>query len=661
MLVSQPRLNSALENVLERNSLISELIDVPLQDENGAAARVLAIWLGDNAGLEKTNGLAVLPCPISYLMAGYHYFLILDLLSTMSVESDHQLHLNINDIRQQCFEYFNQHHQLLISNPESLFDQFHRILMGNNVVGSNDKLSPIYRNRFEECRQLLIHAGDFNYQREKNIRVSIGSKSRLINLNSENFSRQTTRLISCALFSYLYFESSSLTYFEDTVRVQKVFVPSDDKVILDALYIKNTLTPKKTLIIALIGHFQVEHYYIARAVHDFYKFFEEDMLFINHRNYAVRSANLAVNTRELSGDVVAFFNHYRNQYENIVLYGMCGGAATMILAAQTLTKKNVKYKLIVDRFFSQYNNCFDIKTVKRAWQVIAPIYREHSLPLVRFMRSTPGYVMLLIIFMIFAAILRLMLLLSRNDMHFGKIIASLPAEDVLILQVKGVKQADKSYPLDTDLFVHPANDLRKAVKPRRHDIKEIFKHLRDNALIISQECELTQAQNIVKLRNLFFNIHLFFNASLQLINNEKLKGSFTDPVAKDLHSSYLYWLSTRHQLSLSRFLHGFFESPTGKMDDSLSKFDKFCRDDFLSLLSGDDWPQAPAFDKSREMISDAMAAFFDGYKTHRRLIGYYGDRLYASGDTSGEVFDDLIKSDIYQSLQSHRLTRISYA
>lgn len=642
MLVDQSRLNSALENVVERNSLISELFNIPLSDDNGIAARALAIWLGDNAGLEKADWKDVIPNPKSYLMAGYHFFLLLDLLSMMSVERNDQLHLNINEIRQQCFEFFNQHHQQLQDNPAFLFSQFHRILQDNHVVKSGYNLPSIYRNAFEECQQLLINANDLLFQLKKNVRKSIDVRSRLINL-----SRQTTSFISCANSNYLYFQDSILTNLG-----HKVFVQSDDSVMLDALYLKNTLSPKKTLVIALVGHFQVEHHYLASALEIISNLFDEDTLFINHRNYAVRSARMAVNARELSDDVVAFFKHYRDQYENIVLYGMCGGAAIMILAAESLTKENLKYKLVVDRFFSQYNNTFDTKTVMRARQVVST-YPEHDLLMVRLMRSPLGFLILMVMFSLFAAIARLLLLLSHNDMNFGNIIASLPAEDVLVLQVKGMKQPGKPTPLYTDLFVHPENDLRKAVKPRRHDTKIVFKQLRDNAMSIIQECVLMPSQNIVKLLDLFLNMHVFFNAILQLIDNEKLMGLFESLHVKDLHSSYLNHLATRHHLPLRKFLHGFFASPTGKMNNSLSQLKKFSRADILSLLAGEDWPQASAFDESRDRIADAMAAFFEGCIAHHRLIAHYGHRLYSSGINHGDAFENLIKSNIYQSLQSH--------
>ncbi len=66
--------------------------------------------------------------------------------------------------------------------------------------------------------------------------------------------------------------------------------------------------------------------------------FQTDVLYLNHRNYSARSTRLANNASELANDVISFV-HYYLQRKRIVLYGMCGGAATMTLVADQLSKK----------------------------------------------------------------------------------------------------------------------------------------------------------------------------------------------------------------------------------------------------------------------------------------------------------------------------------
>lgn len=245
-----------------------------------------------------------------------------------------------------------------------------------------------------------------------------------------------------------------------------------DGVILDGLLVQNNNKLSETVVLALVGHFQSEDKWHTHA--DYQVMFDSDVVFIDHRNLSIRADRWAQDQEELARDVIQFVKYFQRHGKQTVLYGMCGGAAQMILAANLLTKEKIPFKLVIDRFFSKYTNFFDIITITR-W----------------FVNSTNRGRLLLLMLMPFYAIIKALIklnvLLAKANYNFAERIRALPENDVLILQAKSKRHADKPEPDYTDFFVHPKNDIRFALKDRRQLHKKILRNLSRNYFILIQK------------------------------------------------------------------------------------------------------------------------------------------------------------------------------
>lgn len=200
------------------------------------------------------------------------------------------------------------------------------------------------------------------------------------------------------------------------------------------------INSKVTVILALIAHFQTEHHYLNTSFHEFQELFGTELVLINHRNYSNRSNKFANSAEEIARDVIAFANHFRQKNKKIVLYGMCRGAAHMIVAAHMLSHQKIPFKLIVHRFSQKYINFVDFKTLSRANDFSISNGQDCSrlLPGYQYCPSLMPYLLILLFLLLFI-FSKTALVITKTNIDFAKLVRMIPEEDLLILQAKGEK------------------------------------------------------------------------------------------------------------------------------------------------------------------------------------------------------------------------------
>ena len=198
----------------------------------------------------------------------------------------------------------------------------------------------------------------------------VSATNRISNDNYININVNFNKLITYAE-KFPFYEINILPEQYSELSIQKIILSAADGTILDGLYVGEKNETSKTLVLSLIGHFASEHTYLANNIYKFQDLFDSDMVFINHRNFSFRSNKLACHPMDLANDIVSFVKYFKQR--DIVLYGMCGGAAQMLLAAKILSEQNIRYKIIIDRFASRYIDFIDYKTQKRSWDVVSQV------------------------------------------------------------------------------------------------------------------------------------------------------------------------------------------------------------------------------------------------------------------------------------------------
>lgn len=604
MLVTPKILHKALKNLNARNVLIKELNAQFIREKN-IYKGVLSFWLGSNVILEQLESGFLYK---DYLLAGYHCVLILDKhLSVLDPATTEFILLN------QCLNkimfYYNSHYLLLNQNPRELFTQFKSFF---NKIDANLIISKAK----QDCHNLIDQVIELNGRlSQKFYEYSTPAVNNNFNSNFIN-----TIITASAKRLPFFWGYLGIKAYQN----QKIFIHAKDGMILDGLLVNKPKPRSNTMVIALIGHFQVEHNYLARGVLDFCKMFNADVVFINHRNYALRSYYKANSLDDIAQDIVQFANYFLNKRKQIVLYGMCGGAAHMLLAAEILTKNKVQFKLILDRAFIKYTNFFDYKTLIRQYLLIPA---QKAFLIFQFLNFI---VMMSAIFLIglLNVIARLPLMLTNTNINFGNKIHEIPENDILILQGKSKAQGNMRVSQYTDLIVHPRNDLRSVIKSKREQNKDILRKLRNDCTRIM--CLYVDSFETQKI---FLELADCFDECLQLISNEKLKlaqpGS-TDSTVIDIHTHKLFQLTTRNELSMSRFLNGFFAKSPKICDLALDELKSITSDHILEALKMLHPNQESKMDIYSE-IANILEIFLTNIKKHENYICHMGNRLFATG------------------------------
>jgi hypothetical protein len=317
---------------------------------------------------------------------------------------------------------------------------------------------------------------------------------------------------------------------------------------------------------------------------------------------------------------------------------MCGGAAHVILAANCLTQQKIPYKIIIDRFFTRYVNIFDYKTLNlQNYFKKKYIFAEYSSFILRTFHY--GIANSLFVASLFLSLIKKMII-SNVDIDFSKKVVSIPPEDILILQGKSKKSTSSNVIPPMDLFIHPKNDIRQAIKERRKKNKNVLKNLMGY-------CDFIMNISWDKMTNkIFLDLKKEFNKALELIDNEKLKYTVTH--RHDLHQLHLPFLETRHGLPIKQFIPGFFKKPLIDCSDLIRKIASSV---YIKMLDAIKHLPCENYSVNKQQLSNALIFFLRELKENEKFIIYILNRVSSSEMGNPSIsLKNLLDSSLWKTI-----------
>ncbi len=634
-LVSPVLLKSVLLNISERNKFIESLLDRPFSDiMKQSYERILAFWLGETVTFNDIRRCQHLVKHLPTICVIYYCVLLLD-KAFFAFHSSAAISGKIQEAISNIFLYYNSNCHLIVKNEKLLIKNLIKIVekslgrSGINHKVAND-LGRICIDELKKSQQMcdagaLIKPGKFVVS-EFNKKISYGKE---INKHCLNI------IISLFEKKRHLFLSDRINLKDVDNSIRKVLIKSEVDNVIDGFLVKHK-GGRRTVVLALTGHFQAESNYIANGFFLLKKVFGADTFFLNHRNFSTRSVKWATTENDIVMDILSAVKYLRLSYDHVVLYGMCGGAAHMIMAAHRLHQENLSFKLIVDRFPAKFYHFIDPKTMVRMG--VHDIHWRYT----RKDLSANQLIMLIVLMPVMVAfylsltlLARSFLYLSEMDIDFSRLLKEIPDENVMVLQAKSRKYyyANKSHRVVGDLVVHPLNDARYHLKDRRSNKKNILKNLFDKTADLKRAIMFDE--EVAYVVNLFSEC---FSNCLLLIDNEKLTSKIVEEAAEnqvfsstiDVHGCRLDNLQTRNSPILSEFVGGFVHSfyKGQKIFGKLHEYDtemitslflKRCRSDLSH--------------EQANHLSVAFSQWIDGLKCHENMLSIFDVRLKATGLT----------------------------
>jgi hypothetical protein len=652
MLVRKKMLIQSLANFALRNKIIERSSQVKENEKNYLYHWILAFLLGSNvirdSILDAEHPLLTLRSK-NTIHAVYFCLLLLD--KQISIASDVTVSsAQLTQLRENILVFYNKSYLQLLSNPTQFILTIRSML---DTLGLHLKM-----NRSERAVLQLVRAGcqeEFARLNEAKLIDQPTKKVRAVANDVNGIGilfnpqlRMNRFITASSNYSFFY---SELGFYSDYPG-QKILLQEKPGPIIDGLYVRN-IRPDRLMdvvVLVLLGHFQAEGGYIAKSAEYFPRLFSSDTVFINHRNYSPRSNQYASSAAELARDVTTFARYFRAQGKQVVLYGMCGGAPHMILAANQLTQEKIPYKIILDRFVSRYSKVGNIKSiVRKAFLQREGVKREER----TLVRDIKGMVIFFLVLLLVLA-KNVAFVLTRTDIDFVQRVLAIPAQDRLILQAKSKKDSVSKVAMATDMFVHPQDDLRQVVKSERQRQKNVLKNLMGYCQHILLVGGVVLSASNLKI---FFDLRQCFELALALINDEKLTFKILPKVPTDLHSEHLFDLATRSGASVGSLLTGFFKSPLQRCDSYITELADYSRRNMLSIVN-----QLPVFDVQRMpdkiKLASGIVFFLRELKENERFVINIFNRITASDRGQvHRVLAELLASPIFTLLKSPALDR----
>jgi hypothetical protein len=645
-LINPYLIESAANSLSARNRLLKQLNTTSEKDKNHFSKWILAYWMGSSITYGKLVKSPAYDKSAQFIQSGHLLFLTLD--RAISVLSSIKSKSNAIKILKKCqyelLNYFNCHEQMLATSQQTLLSQFQSSLQTINttLIGDKEQQAVV-----EKTKKILLEtmSEQLSNNAEKDAGIIAFKDEKLPIFDSQNsLGQRINRHITQSNNNLVYYRELPSDDLFDKYQLNNVLVRANDGALLDGLHIQKKGRKKDTVIFALIGHFQTENNYLSKDMINFYKLFKSDVVLINHRNYSQRSGKDAQSIDELSKDVISFTNHFKKHYDHLVLYGMCGGAAHMIHAASMLQSQNLPFKLIVDRFSTNYSNFLQPKTHMRILKYL-PAHTP-SKTLNYLLHSDYGFIVLIPLLWIIMMLAILLLNLSKSNINFAQLIRTIPKEDILILQAKAPKIIGQSDPDYTDYYVHPDNDIRDAIKVQRKNDKQLLNDLISKSRAISSLVEFD-----VNLSLIFHKLSMNIQSCIDTIDDEKLMLHKAKPkIPQDLHTEKLFQLETRSHTPIKSFIRSFFTPSKNPWKDKLTRLNQFTPmhiQQALNLMYGD--KNTANYIESLSLIVHSL---FSDISTHNKFIYRLDNRAaFAGNDNLNDTLDKLFASNFYSELK----------
>ncbi|MFC7781017.1 alpha/beta hydrolase family protein [Legionella taurinensis] len=618
MLISKKRLLQALNHFDDRNILIKELVHASENEKNLFFKRVLAFWLGSNISREMIHKPRLTTKCQQCIDAVYFCILLLD--KQMSLLDRHSAAFRV--LKNTLFgmlDYYNGHFLLLVQEPRTILTAFIQLVQTINYQSCPSSSD---RKILEHTQKACL--GELSISQPQPgpwVTQAANDVPSITKVNPFNMGIAINKLITANFNQSFFFPMAASQ--TKTHLVEKLFIQARDGIVLEGLSVKEKNKKNKTVVLALIGHFQAEHSYLNTSFYSFQALFDTQLVIINHRNYSRRSNKFAAHPQELAEDVVAFARYFVKKKQRVVLYGMCGGAAHMILAANSLLNQKIPFKLIADRFSQRYIDFADYKTLSRARNHMNTLPGGFQLRGLTAFYQNPFFVYCLTVFLftILFLLSKSALALTKATLDFGQLIQAIPETDRLILQAKGKKSAPGHEPTFTDMIVHPQNDLRHAVKEKRKQRKSLLNNLAENCLKAAGNAVFSQ-----EIQAIFLQLSQRFHQCLELISNEKLMDDANSDTVTDLHSRKLYTLTTRNKLPIHQLITGFFRQPGQSFQPVIDSFTAYSSETIVATLE-QLYGHSPAMASHFSLFAKHLALFLQELKANESFLVAMADRL----------------------------------
>lgn len=639
VLIPNKKINSALSNLNKRNQLIRELDGTSNRDPLRLYKLIMDFWLGSHIARTwiDADKYEEFRNQHRFLHNGYLLFLAWD--KQLNIQDKHSnAYKVINYYQRQLMRTFNENYQLADSNFMQLYQLFHTVL---SINAPNADLNRPEQQMIEQTRQLCLNelATVLRKGRDDALNYTFSSELfRQIPNGYASLDVLINRMVTISTLEHPYFKLCRDDRAYHSYHFHKIFTRSTDGVVLDGLHVKKIGQTSNSIVLTLIGHFPVEVYYISNAAKEYHQLFGTDVFFINHRNFASRANHCANSITELAADVVSFVKYFHPQ-KNIILYGMCGGSAQIIMAAQILAAEQIPFKLIIDRFPGRYRHFFDLKTVREIRKLGLNV--NQGTDLCGYILSS--YFLSILLFLAISIFVNLILRVGDLDIDFASIVQTFPPDDVLILQGKSKKVPQLPRPLCTDIIVHPENDTRHLIKNRRLANKSILHQLENAASTLA--CLTTDPQ----LKRSFLNMSTIFNRCLGLIQDEKLQLPHLPQTSMCIHSNRLFDLTTRNHTPVAHFIQGFFKAPQHPIKRTLSKLEAFPEARIMTVIANKH--ENIILPANKHSFAQHFSTFLTDLKTNADYVNYMTNRLFNTGlGNFYKILIQLIDSKLYQSL-----------
>ncbi|WP_367607655.1 hypothetical protein [Legionella sp. W05-934-2] len=570
----QKKIQQAVSNFDVRNQLIQNLNQ---SAQTNYMRWIMALWLGSNTHFADFLRHQPISLKRGYIWAGYYCMVILDnAVSLLGQGNENIENDNIESIRSCQFkilQYLNNHYKQLEENPNQLYRYIESQIQNLPEKGAHHDILTKSKSLCLSNLTTVLHDPEKYWFR-------LDEFAQLDIVKQSNLGVFVNKKITCYVDKKLL--ARERTFADQNYWVDKLLVPTKDGLIIDGLYVRKKGSHCKQVVIALIGHFPNESFYISDSMLNYQNLFDSDIIFINHRNYSINAAKKASHITQLADDVVSFADYFHQHNKQVVLYGMCGGAPFTILAAEQLKQKQVPFKIIVDRFSTDFQNWLDYKAITRIFDYTKDDRTANTL-FNNIVNSEYAFIIIFLVSTLLLLVMKVMLTITRSNINFGKILKTIPEEDQLVLQAKSHKRLPNNEPVIQDIYILPERDLRSSQKENRQRNKTCFRKL---ISICEAICSILDEKS--SLYPIFSSFKDGFQFFIDLINNEKLTSSHvkennTKPI--DGHIKRLFELSTRNDIEssdnndksfgLANFLQGFFKKLPSNWCQKLFKIEPY--------------------------------------------------------------------------------------
>lgn len=628
VLVKEERLRAGLQDWDNRNQLMRELNLTGSEDKQPAAKWCLAFLLGEKSAYHKFSGVPLLN---EYMKRVQYFIISLDrLIDNLSVQAfdgeDNETTLRrLKDIRFSVLNHYN--HDSLMDYETAFSEILYIIQAGLADLGTHANTKKMISTLLESIDLTAVSyltRTPLNLEEEKKAYPSYPA---LI---------QTGSVMQRIGMDVIMGSNNKHWYLDPTIKPDKTYdfqthyLQSADGTTVDGLWVKKKGEKKKTVVLALIGHFQTENQYLSSSFGNYYDLFNTDIIFINPRNYSQHAGIKAISIEDIVSDVIAFADFASHKYKHIILYGMCGGVPFMTLAAKRLEDEGRDFKLIVDRFSDSYSTIFNKKTLRRGFDLMTS---GDTLNLKRNLEKYNKVIQYIpdFSFNLFLNMYLYALSITRQSViiylglnfSLADILMTIAMEKILILQAKSHKISGESVPEYTDLIIHPDHDMRHAFKERRHQQRVVLKKLAAVSLDIAVSIPRDS-----KVHKHLMSLFKIFTTCLHTIDNEKLKGDdgLRVVTGTDLHAYKLFELKTRNNQPINKFIQAFCLFKSGMSVKMLFNLQKIEAERLNHRLD----VNLPDFDVTPE-LARKVKDIFDTVYDNRAFIVPLAERVSASG------------------------------